>query len=83
MEARVRVTKKRTIYLPKEITEKLGIEEGSWLRLRVEKGKLVAEIIESPFALGLKGKKFAETTFEEFERESEKFQEEIFGENSS
>lgn len=53
------------------------------LRKILKKGKLIAEVIESPFALGLKGKKFAKTTFEEFERESEKFQEEIFGENSS
>jgi len=33
-----------------------------------------------PFNLALKGPKFARTTFEEFERESEELQNELFGE---
>ncbi|MEM1570486.1 MAG: AbrB/MazE/SpoVT family DNA-binding domain-containing protein [Candidatus Bathyarchaeia archaeon] len=78
-EVEVRVSKKNTLYIPKSIAEALSIREGARLKMRVEGNKLVAEVIPDPFWLALKGSKFSSTTFEEFEEESEKMQEEIFG----
>jgi AbrB family looped-hinge helix DNA binding protein len=79
----VRVSKKNTIYIPKDIAEKLGIVEGSYLELRVEGDKLMAIPIPDPFWLALKGSKFAETTLEEIERISEEEQIRYESENSS
>lgn len=64
----VRVSRRNTIYIPKDIAEGLGISEGSYLELRVEEGKLIVTPIPDPFWLALKGPKFAETTVEEVER---------------
>jgi len=69
---------------PKSIAEALGIREGSLLKMEVKDGKLVIEVIKDPFWLALRGPKFGSTTFEEFEKESEKMQEEIlYGEDTS
>ncbi|MGB9706119.1 MAG: AbrB/MazE/SpoVT family DNA-binding domain-containing protein [Pyrobaculum sp.] len=70
----VRVSKKNTVYIPKEIADALGIGEGTLLELRVEGGTLVAVPIPSPLKLALEGPKFAKTTVEEFERGSEEEQ---------
>ncbi|MEM0232880.1 MAG: AbrB/MazE/SpoVT family DNA-binding domain-containing protein [Candidatus Nezhaarchaeales archaeon] len=68
----------------KSIAEALGIREGSLLKMEVKDGKLVIEVIKDPFWLALRGPKFSSTTFEEFEKESEKMQEEIlYGEDTS
>jgi AbrB family looped-hinge helix DNA binding protein len=83
MSSIVRVSKKNTIYIPKDIAGKLGIVEGSYLELRVEGDKLVATPILNPFWLTLKGTKFAKTTLEEIERVSEEEQSRYEGENSS
>ena len=84
LDVKARVSKKNTLYIPKSICDALGIREGSWLRMRVEEGRLVAEVISDPFWLALKGPKFSSTTFKEFEDESEKMQEEVFdGESTS
>ena len=80
-EAKVRLSKKNTLYIPKDIARALGIREGSILRIRVEGSRMIIEPIPDPFDLALKGTKFAKTTFEEFERESEEMQNELFGEN--
>lgn len=79
----VRVSKKNTIYIPKDIAEKLGISEGAYLELRVEGGKLVATPIPDPFWLALRGPKFAEATLEEVERTSEEEQGKLGDENTS
>ncbi|AEA11547.1 transcriptional regulator/antitoxin, MazE [Thermoproteus uzoniensis 768-20] len=68
------VSKKNTVYIPKEIADALGIGEGSLLELRVEGGTLVAVPISSPLRLALEGSKFAKTTVDEFEREGEEKQ---------
>ena len=78
-EIKVRVTKKYTLYIPKAIAEAVGIREGSIVKLRVEGSKIVLEPVPDPFDLALKGPKFAKTTLEEFERESEEMQDEFFG----
>ena len=79
----VRVSKKNTIYIPKDIAEKLGISEGAYLELRVERDKLVAIPIPDPFWLALRGPKFAEVSIEDIERISEEEQKKFETENSS
>ncbi len=77
-EAKVRITKKFTLYIPKAIAEAVGLKEGSMVRLRVDRSRIILEPIPDPFDVALKGPKFAKTTFEEFEKESEEMQDEIF-----
>jgi AbrB family looped-hinge helix DNA binding protein len=79
-EAKVRVSKKNTLYIPKAMAEAIGIGEGGVVKLRVEGSRIIVEAALDPFNLALKGPKFARTTFEEFERESEGLQNELFGE---
>ncbi|ADN50464.1 AbrB/MazE/SpoVT family DNA-binding domain-containing protein [Vulcanisaeta distributa] len=82
LEVRVRVSKKNTIYIPKAISEAVGISEGDYVVLRVDGNKIIIERVEDPFEYALKVKKFAEVTFEEFERESEEMQNEYWSEAS-
>jgi len=81
LEAKVRLSKKNTIYIPKSIADAVGIKEGSILKLRVENSRIIIEPVPDPFDLALKGTKFAKISFEEFEKESEEMQNELFGEN--
>ena len=83
LEARVRLSKKNTLYIPQSIARAVGIREGSLLRLRVEGSKIVIEPIPDPFTLALTGSKFAKTTFEELEKESEEIQRELLGEDEN
>lgn len=76
---KVRISKKRTLYIPRAIAETVGIQEGDFVKLRVEGSKIVIEPALDPFYFALKGQKFAKITFEEFERESEEMQSELFG----
>ncbi len=82
LEVRVRVSKKNTIYIPKAISEAVGISEGDYVVLRVDGNRIIIERVEDPFEYALKVKKFAEVTFEEFERESEEMQNEYWSEAS-
>ena len=81
LEARVRLSRKNTLYIPQSIARAVGIREGSLLRLRVEGSRIIIEPIPDPFTLALTGSKFARTTFEEFEKESEEIQRELLGED--
>jgi len=76
-EVRVRISKKYTLYIPKAIAKAVGIREGSVVKLRVEDSKIVLEPVPNPFDIALKGPKYAKTTFEEFEKESEEMQDEV------
>ncbi|MGC9178895.1 MAG: AbrB/MazE/SpoVT family DNA-binding domain-containing protein [Vulcanisaeta sp.] len=82
LEAKVRVSKKNTIYIPKAISEAVGISEGDYVILRVDGNRIIIERVEDPFEYALKVKKFAEVTFEEFERESEEMQDEYWSKAS-
>ncbi len=76
----LRVGKKGAIYLPKRVMEELGIEPGDVLVMRVTEGsKVVLEFVPDPLTLAIKSKKWARTSVEDFERESEKEQEELYG----
>ncbi|MEM1551220.1 MAG: AbrB/MazE/SpoVT family DNA-binding domain-containing protein [Candidatus Bathyarchaeia archaeon] len=73
-----KVGKKGAIYIPKRICEQLGISEEDKVLMRVEGDRLVLEFIPDPLSLAVKIKKWTKTTVEEFERESEKEQNELF-----
>ncbi len=75
----MRISKKFTLYIPKSIAEAVGLKEGSFVKLRVKNSKIIIEPIPDPFDVALNGPKFAKTTFEEFEKESEEMQNELFG----
>jgi AbrB family looped-hinge helix DNA binding protein len=66
-----KVGKKGAVYIPKRICERLGISEEDKVLMRVEGDKLVLEFIPNPLSLAVKIKKWAKTTVEEFEKESE------------
>ncbi len=78
-EIQVRVGKRRTLYLPAKVTRKLDISEGDVLIMRVENGKIILEPIPK---LLVRRKKWASTTLEEFEAESEALSEEMEGEQT-
>jgi len=77
-EVKVKLSKKNTLYIPKFMTKGLKIKGGDTVKLRLEGSKIIIEPVQDPFDLAIKGSKFAKTTFEEFERESEELQDEIF-----
>ena len=49
----------------------LGVKEGDRILMRVEGSKLILEFVPDPLSLALRVKKWAKTTVEEFEAESE------------
>ncbi|MBS7648770.1 MAG: AbrB/MazE/SpoVT family DNA-binding domain-containing protein [Candidatus Bathyarchaeia archaeon] len=71
-----KVGKKGAVYIPKRICEQLGINENDRVLIKVEDNKLVLEFIPDPLFLALKVRKWAKTTVEDFERESEGEQDE-------
>ncbi len=75
----VKVGKKGAIYLPTSIMRELGVREGDRAILRVKEGRVILEFIQDPLSLALSIKPWAETTVEEFERESEEEQCELYG----
>ncbi len=74
-----KVGKKGAIYLPRHIMRTLGVKEGDKILIRVEGNKLVLEFVPDPLSLALRTKKWAKTTVEEFEAESEAEQGELYG----
>ena len=74
-----RVGRKGAIYLPRHIMRTLGVREGDKVLIRVEGDKLVLEFVPDPLSLALRAKKWAKTTVEEFEAESEAEQGELYG----
>ncbi|MCD6095928.1 MAG: AbrB/MazE/SpoVT family DNA-binding domain-containing protein [Thermoprotei archaeon] len=75
---KVRISKKFTLYLPKAVVEAVGLKEGDFVKIKVNGSKIILEPVPDPFDLALKGPKFAKITFEEFEKESEEMQSELF-----
>ncbi len=75
----LRVGKKGTIYIPKKILSDMNIKEGDPVIVRIKNNKLVLEIIPDPLTLALRIKKWTEMTVEEFEKDSEAMQEELYG----
>ncbi|MEM2849669.1 MAG: AbrB/MazE/SpoVT family DNA-binding domain-containing protein [Candidatus Bathyarchaeia archaeon] len=73
-----KVGRKGAVYIPKRICEQLGISENDKVLMRVEGDRLVLEFIPDPLSLALKIRKWVKTTVEDFERESEDEQDELF-----
>ena len=73
-----KVGRKGAIYLPKRVMRELGIGEGVRVKLVVEGGEVILKPVRDPFELALKAPKFAKTSLEEFEKESEEMQRELF-----
>ena len=74
-----KVGKKGAIYLPKRVMRKLGVRVGDRVLIKVEGNKLVLEFVPDPLLLALRVNKWAKTTVEEFEAESEAEQGELYG----
>ena len=68
------------MYPPKELMKQLGLKEGYNIVFRIEDDRLIVEKVKDPWTLALQTHKWAETTVEEFERESEDLQEEYTSE---
>ncbi len=74
------IGKKFLMEIPKEIREKANLKEGQKVKLTVKGKEIILQLIIDPLELALTASKFAETTFEEFEQESEEMQNELFKE---
>lgn len=74
MQAVGMVGKKMVLYPLGELMERLGFSEGCEVVFRVEGVGFVVERVESLWELALRSRKWAETSVEEFERESEEEQ---------
>ncbi|MGC9781220.1 MAG: AbrB/MazE/SpoVT family DNA-binding domain-containing protein [Candidatus Heimdallarchaeota archaeon] len=74
------IGKKFLMEIPKEIREKANLKEGQKVKLTVKGKEIILQPIIDPLELALTASKFAETTFEEFEQESEEMQNELFKE---
>jgi antitoxin MazE len=61
------VGKKRTIVIPKAITDALGIDEGSKLLLELRDDHIVLKPIPDAVILSIRGEKIARVTLEELE----------------
>lgn len=79
----VRVSKKNTVYIPKDVAEKVGIGEGSLLEISVDNGRIILTPVPDPLWLALYGPKFAEVSVEDIERTSEEMQREYMYESAS
>ncbi|MEB3778905.1 MAG: AbrB/MazE/SpoVT family DNA-binding domain-containing protein [Desulfurococcales archaeon] len=76
VEWRLRVGKKRAIYLPKDVLRAVGLSVGDQVIVRVEGDRIIIERAPDPFLLAVKRRMWAKTTVDEFEEESEYEQEE-------
>jgi len=74
----LKVCKRGALYLPKRVIEQLNISEGDKVLMKVEDDKLILEFIPDPLSLALKTRKWAKTTVREFEKESEREQDELY-----
>jgi len=80
LTVKTRVSKKNLLYIPKSIAEAVGLKEGATVKLTVRGSKIIVEVVPDPFDLALKYPKFAKISFEEFEKDSEEMQRELFKE---
>ncbi len=68
MAVRVKVGKRRTVVIPKKIAEELGVEEGMFMRIEIDEGKIILKPELDAISIAVKGKKVAKVTLEELER---------------
>ena len=75
---KVKMGKRGILYLPAEVRKRLGIDENSDLILTIEDECIVIKPLKSVFVLGASSRKIAEISVEEFEKESEELQRELY-----
>lgn len=80
LKLKVRVGKRRTIVIPKEVAERLGIDEGTRLELEVKENSIVLRPIPDAIYLSLHGEKYARVSLEELEETSIEEQKKYIGE---
>jgi len=68
LEVSTRIGKKFALYLPKSVVNLLKVKEGDRVKISVEGGKMIVEVIRDPIDLALHGRKFARISAEEVER---------------
>ncbi len=73
-EKRLHIGKKRALYLPREFLELLGLSEGDPVYVKIEDDRIVITRAPDPFLLAVKREKWAHTSVDEFEEESEREQ---------
>ena len=76
---RVKVSKSGVLYLPSDVRKLLGVANGGELLIIVKEDHVELRPIKSVFVLGAECRKIAEITVEEFEKESEQMQRELYG----
>jgi len=70
LEAKVRVGKKRVLVIPKNIAEKVGIKEGSVVKLSIKGKSVVIEPEHDAVWLSLYGEKVARVFLKDLEETS-------------
>ncbi|MDM7275358.1 MAG: AbrB/MazE/SpoVT family DNA-binding domain-containing protein [Thermoprotei archaeon] len=65
-----KISKKRLLAIPKAAAERLGLEEGSRVKIIVEDERLVIEPVRDAIWYALHGPKIGFISFNELERES-------------
>ncbi len=81
--AEIRLGKKNTIYLPKDIVNALKLKEGDKLILKIVGDKIVIEKSKSFFEKALESRKIIELTPEEVEKASVEMQKKLLGDTLS
>ncbi len=76
---KARIGRRGVLYLPSDVRRALGVDEGSEVLIIVKNGEAVIRPLKSIFVMGAESKKISEISVEEFERESEAMQEELYG----
>ncbi len=66
----IRVGKRRTIVIPKNIAKALGIDEGSRLKLEVRGDSIILKPVPDAIQLSVHGEKIAKISLKELEAES-------------
>lgn len=64
----MRAGKRRTVVIPKKIAEKLGVEEGMFMTVEIDSGKIILKPEPDAILIAIKGRKIARVTLEELER---------------
>jgi AbrB family looped-hinge helix DNA binding protein len=70
LTVKARVGRKRVLVIPKIVAEKLGVDEGSAVKITVVEDKMVIEPLHDAIWLSLYGEKIARISLEELEKES-------------
>ncbi len=68
LEVSAKIGKKFAIYLPKSVVNSLRLNEGDRVKISIEGGKMIVEVIRDPINLAFQGKKFARISAEEVEK---------------